>query len=134
MRTKDFVAPREDGTRVIYRAYVDMSPPLVVDAEKAFAVADDLGHFNPSYKWATTLYTIISYALIVGGFVALIWLPWWAPVVGIVLGVTLYRTNKKSCADFVAEIVQQDPEQRSRFLDAGVVREDFPDGMAGSGT
>jgi len=127
MANKDFVAPRADGTLARYRAYLDMNPVLIVDADRAFGIANELGKYNPSYRWSTALYTWIAFGLMVGGFVALFWLPWWTPIVGLVVGMAVFRSNKKSCADFVREIIQQHPGERARFAAAGIVRDEIPE-------
>lgn len=97
----------------------------MVDCDRAYAAHRSLGLYNPSYSWSTKFYTMIAASLSLGGFVALIWWPWWVPVVGLFLGHMVFKSNKQSCADFVFEIIQANPEERARFMAAGIVRDDL---------
>lgn len=127
MRSQDFTARREDGTLARYRAYPDLSPSLVVDCDRAYAAADALGEYNPSYRWTARVFTAIAAILLVGGFVALFWWPWWTPIVGVFLAHIVFKATKQSCADFVQEIVVGNPREKPRFVAAGIVREGASD-------
>lgn len=126
MSKRDFTAPRADKSIGRYRAYLDMSPPLTVDCDRAFAAVNELGKYNPGYKWSTKLFSGLAAVLFFGGFVALLWWPWWTPVVGVFLGYVTFKSSKQSCADFVCEIIRHDPAEKARFVAAGIVREDLP--------
>lgn len=128
---RDFTAPREDRTIGRYRAYLDMNPPLVVDCDRAYAAVDHLGTFNPSYRWSTKLFSALAAVSFFGGFVALLWCPWWTPIIGSIIGYILFKSSKQSCADFVRDIVRQNPTERDRFLAAGIVREEIPTNAIG---
>lgn len=123
---KDFLAPRHDKTIGRYRAYLDIAPPLIVDCDRAFAAVNYLGKFNPSYKWSTKLFTGLAGLVFFGGFVALIWWPWWTPILGVFLGHLLFKSSKQSCADFVFEIVRGNPREKAQLVAAGIVLEEMP--------
>ena len=109
-----------------YRIYEDLRPPLVVDTDRAYTYMRLLRPYNPGYFWAPHLSSQLAAGLFYGGFVALIWWPWWTPLLGMTMAFALYSSLKVSCADYVREIVSAHPEAVAPLAAAGVIRPDIP--------
>jgi hypothetical protein len=108
------------------RVYDDVTPPLAVDTDRAFAASRALGEYNPSYHVSTKLFTTLASAILVGGFVALIWWPWWVPIIGFVVSRVMLKSAKQSCADFVHEIVRDRPMRREELARLGLLLHQIP--------
>jgi len=85
-----------------------------------------LARFNPAYLWATRTFGFAALAILVGGFVALRWWPWWVTLLAAFISVSLYRGTKLSCADAVRDIMANHPEVGPTLMQAGVIRPDEP--------
>jgi hypothetical protein len=126
MAHRDLLAPRADGTMARIRVFDDVLPHLAIDTDRAFAASRALGGYNPSYHWATRFYTSLASAILIAGFVALFWWPWWVPIIGIVLSRTLFKSAKLSCGDFVHDIVRDRATGREEMARLGLVLESVP--------
>jgi hypothetical protein len=126
MAHRDLLAPRPDGTMARIRVFDDVLPPLAVDTDRAFAASRALGAYNPSYHWATKFFTSLASAILVGGFVALIWCPWWVPVVGAVVSYIMFKSAKQSCGDFVHDIVRDNATGREEMAQLGLLFAQVP--------
>jgi hypothetical protein len=125
-KSRDVLAPRPTGGVARYRIYEDFNPPLVVDSDRAYIEVRYLATFNPTYLWATRMFMFLSSAIFIGGFVSLIWWPWWVPLLGLFISTALYRGTKLSCADSVRDIVISNPEAIPLLVQAAVIRPDMP--------
>jgi hypothetical protein len=124
--SRDILGPRPTGGVAKYRVFEDLTPPLVVDTDRAYIEAKYLGTFNSGYYWAIKTYSFLAGILLLAGFVALFWFPWWTPILGLFFARALYQGTKVSSADFVREIVIGHPEAVPLLVSAGVIRPDLP--------
>ncbi len=108
------------------RVYADSQPPLVIDVDRARANLATLGKYNASYSSSTLLFEWVSIGVRVGGFVALIWWPWWVPILGLIVGRIISKSAKESCADFAKDIVRENPLGALELSRLGVVLPDVP--------
>jgi hypothetical protein len=125
-KARDVLAPRPTGGVARYRIYDDFTPPLIVDPDRAYIEIRYLATFNPAYLWATRTFTALSTAIFLGGFVSLIWWPWWVPLLTVFVSTSLYRGIRLSCADSVREVVASHPEAIPLLIEAAVIRPDMP--------
>lgn len=126
MAYRDLLAPRSNGSIARIRVYDDFVPPLAVDTDRAFAASKALGAYNPSYHWSTKFFTSLASIILVGGFVSLFWWPWWVPIVGFVVSRIVFKAAKQSCADFVRDILRDDPTQSDRMAQLGLLLSEIP--------
>jgi cytochrome c biogenesis protein CcdA len=95
---------------------------MAVNERLANAVLHHLPQINPGIRAADKFWKAVGPLVLVGGFVALIWWPWWTPIVGFVLASLIYRSALKSAADFVADAAKADPALCQSLEAAGVIR------------
>jgi hypothetical protein len=126
MAHRDVLAPRQDGTVARLRVYDEFTPPLAVDSDRAYAAVNVLGKYNPSYRSSTKFFTSLASLVLVGGIVALIWWPWWVPIVGFFLSYIMFKAAKQSCADFVRDIVRDNPTGREEMTRLGLIVPKLP--------
>jgi hypothetical protein len=97
-----------------------------VDSDRALIAIRYLGTFDPMFLWMTRIFMLFSTVVLACGFVALIWWPWWVPLVTSFVAVSTFRGSKLTCADFVRDTVISHPEAIAPLREAGVIREDMP--------
>lgn len=119
---EDFVAPRPDGSLARYRWKLIGGQRIAVDKELSELVVKNYPNFPSGMRAAQNFWGCLSSLVFVGGFVALIWWPWWVPIIGVVVAYILFRTNKSSAADFVAQVAEQVPEFAKEMESKGVLR------------
>ena len=124
--SRQILAPRLDGGVGHYRVYADVEPPLLVDSDRAYNAHNLLGAYGKSYFWAYRLFWLLMATTFFGGFLSLIWWPWWTPIGGLFLTRVIYGSSKECCADFVRDVVAVNPESRERFAVVGLIRADVP--------
>jgi hypothetical protein len=121
------LAPRTVGGGVgHYRVYADFQPPLLVDSDRAYNASQLLGNHAKAYFWAYRMFWLLTAMTFFGGFLSLIWLPWWTPIGGLFLSGVIYRAARECCADFVHDIVAANPEVAEEFRAVGLIRWDIP--------
>jgi len=82
-----------------------------------------LTQFNPGYHYATKFWDAVSALILVGGIVlSFVW-HWWAWIAGFVIAFVIYRSNRKSVADFAKEILDNDPNAIVHFASLGLIWE-----------
>ena len=124
MIKKDFLVPRANGTIARCRSYDDGAKVIIIDSEVAYVAKNILGQYNKSYKWATNFYEIIASILLPGGFISLIWFPWWIPILTTVVSYLIFKSTKLSCADFAYEIVSKSEINYAKFRELEIIVHD----------
>ena len=95
---------------------------IAVNERLANAILHRLPGIASGVKAADKFWKLVASLVFIGGFVALIWLPWWTPIVGFAVSMVLYRSALKSAADFVAQAAIKNPDLLRLLAEGGVVR------------
>jgi len=69
-----------------------------------------------SMRAADAFWQWVAVIVLFGGFLSLIWLPWYAPIIGCILAFVVMRANKQSAADFVALVADSDAAFKEEML------------------
>lgn len=111
MDFSEFVSGYHDGT---VRAQVDR--------DRATRVCDNSPALPRRYRTAHLLLKNIMFLLIAGGLISLFWVPWWAGLCAVVMGVLIVPAVQKSAARFVLQYSLEDESFFRQMQDAGVLR------------
>jgi hypothetical protein len=79
----EFVAPRSNGSLARYKWLPINGKDHAVDQERSETVVREYPNFPVGMRAAQKFWGGISSLIFVGGFVALIWLPWYTPLIGL---------------------------------------------------
>lgn len=93
-----------------------------VDRSRAMVVCDKSARLPKQYRAAHSLWKNVSFLLVVGGLISIIWVPWYWGVGALVLGVVMAPAVQKSAAGFVLEHALKDPVFYREMIDAGVLK------------
>jgi hypothetical protein len=110
MNFSEFVSGYQAGT---VRAHVDR--------DRAVRVCKNSPALPRRYRTAHLILKNISSLLILGGFISLFWVPWWAGLVAVVLGFLIVPAVQKSAAQFVLQYSLEDESFFRQMQDAGVL-------------
>lgn len=116
---KHFLAPRPDGTIGRYFGATINGIQCGIDDERAANVLESL---SPQHRLRQSVVICLTAILFVGGFVALIWLPWYTPIVTIVFAYILFRINAASATNVIARVATDNPEAFQKLLELEVIR------------
>lgn len=111
MEFSEFVSGYRDGT---VRAEVDR--------DRAMRVCDNSPALPRRYRTTHLMRKNSMFLLILGGFISLFWVPWWAGLGAVVLGVLIAPTVQKSAAGFVLQYSLEDESFFRQMQDAGVLK------------
>ena len=93
-----------------------------VDRSRAMAVCDKSARLPKQYRAAHSLWKNVSFLLVVGGLISIIWVPRYWGVGAALLGVVMAPAVQKSAAGFVLEHALEDPDFYREMVDAGVLQ------------
>ena len=79
----EFVAPRSNGSLARYKWLPINGKDHAVDQERSETVVREYPNFPVGMRAAQKFWGGISSLIFVGGFVALIWLPWYTLLIGL---------------------------------------------------
>jgi hypothetical protein len=119
----DLIAPRADGTLARYRWKAISGMQYAVDQERSEEVVANRADVPRGMPAAQRAWGVLASLVLVAGFVALVWLPWYTPIIGFFAAYALVRANKGSAADFIAQLSQEDPAFFTEMLQLGIIRE-----------
>lgn len=122
-RLPDFVAPRTDGTLARYRWKAISGVLYAVDQERSEDVLAKHPGVPPPTRVAHRFWSVVPALVLIGGLVALVWLPWYTPVIGFFLAYGLLRAMKAVAANWVADLSERDPGFLAQMLQLAVIRE-----------
>lgn len=92
-----------------------------VDGNQAMSFLGHCREIPMRYRTATAAWASLGYLLLIAGFVALIWFPWWVPLVGIGGLLLIHSGNKESAMGFIKEAALEDASAYRAALVAGVL-------------
>lgn len=93
-----------------------------VDRSRAMRVCDNSPALPRRYRTTHLIWKNISFVLILGGFISLLWVPWWAGLGAVVLGFVIAPAVQKSAAQFVLQYALEDESFFRQMQDAGVLK------------
>jgi hypothetical protein len=128
MTVKVMLAPNPNRSGLIDRVIVigksdDQQRLIVLNIDALNKSPQLLKRFNAGYYYATKTWGAVSVFIIIGGIVLSFLWYWWAFLVGIAVGVIVYRANRQSVADFALQSLSENPEAYQHFLSLGLVWE-----------
>jgi hypothetical protein len=100
----------------------------VVDRSRAMHVCDRSARLPKQYRAAHALWRNLSFLLVVGGPVSIIWVPWYWGLAVFALGVAMAPAVQKSAAGFVLEYALKDPDFYGEMIESGVLKVARADG------
>jgi hypothetical protein len=106
----DFVSAYRAGTVQVH-----------VDRSQAMRVCGDSPALPRRYRNAHLIGRNTSVLLVLGGLISVIWIPWWASLAAVVLGLLLAPRVQKSAARFVLQYSLEDEAFFRQMLEAGVL-------------
>lgn len=110
MDFSEFVSGYQAGT---VRAHVDRN--------QAMRVCGNSPALPRRYRTAHLILKNISLFLVLGGFISVFWVPWWASLGAVVLGLVIAPAVQKSAARFVLQYSLEDESFFRQMQDAGVL-------------
>jgi hypothetical protein len=110
MDFSEFVSGYQAGT---VRAHVDRN--------QAMRVCANSPALPRRYRTAHLIWKNISFFLVLGGLISLLWVPWWAGLGAAVLGLLIAPAVQKSAAQYVLQYSLEDESFFRQMQDAGVL-------------
>lgn len=120
MAYRDVVVPRQNKSIATIRVYDGFHRLPGIGFELAHSKIEQMRAYNFGCYWATRTSSAIATLVLVGGFVAIIWWPWWIPNVGLCVAIILYRANNSSTVDFAREIIKNTPAGYIKMTNLGI--------------
>jgi hypothetical protein len=94
----------------------------MVDRSLAMHVCDKSARLPKQYRTAHAFWKNVSFLLLVGGPVSIIWVPWYWGLGVFALGVIMAPAVQKSAAQFVLEHALEDAAFYREMVAAGVLK------------
>ena len=116
MNFSEFVSGYQAGTVRVH-----------VDRNRAMRVCENSPALPRRYRTAHLVGKNISFFLILGGFISLFWVPWWAGLGAVVLGLLIAPVVQKSAAQFVLQYSLEDEPFFRQMQEAGVLKTEQTD-------
>jgi hypothetical protein len=92
-----------------------------IDRDRAMRVCGNSPALPRRYRAAYLILRNITFFLILGGFIALLWAPWWACLGAVVLGFLVAPAVRQSAAKFVLRYSLEDESFFRQMVDGGVL-------------
>jgi hypothetical protein len=102
-------------------AYNQGKIEIAVNRSAAMHVCDQKGALPGNVRAAHLFWKNLGCLMPIAGLVALIWVPWYWSVVGIVAGFFVMSATRQSAAGFVLEHALQNPAFWSAMVERGVL-------------
>ena len=93
-----------------------------VDRANAMHVCDKSARLPKQYRAAHGFWKNVSFLLVMGRLVSIIWVPWYSGLGVSALGAMMAPAVQKSAAQFVLEHAMEDPVFYREMVTAGVLK------------